>query len=445
MGSVREATIDTSGNTNPISYHEIVGRAVNVLPGGVLGRHLYPAVLEHVPISGKGAWIIDHAGREYLDYSCGGGSLILGYSHPAIVSAVRQQVEHATQFISILNMPALQLAETIKELVSWVDMVRFALSGAEAVMFALRMARAATGREKIIKFEGAYHGNSDYALWNAAPNAPAGNPTMQPESAGIPHAIQNLVLVAPYNDIETIRSVVQREWRDIAAIIVEPVQRYYAAETAFLETLRQLCNDHGIVMIYDEVVTGFRHALGGAAEITGIEPDLSVFGKALGGGLPISAVAGKTRVMSHGDPHREGAQDGYCYVTSSQAGNPLGCAAALATLTELAKPGVIKTFHASAETLKAGLRDVVRKSGVVAQVVGVGPLWDIVFTDTNIRDSLSAASADGHKHQKFHLGLVDQGVMVRVGGRSYFSTSHGKREVEFTLQAAAAALKLADK
>ena len=440
MGTSRS---DRPPDTAALPYVGIVRRAESVLPGGVLGRHAYPEGVEHVPVSGKGAWIVDHAGREYLDYSCGGGSLILGYSHPAVVRAVQDQAERATQFVSILNYPALRLAERIRELVAWVDRVRFALSGAEAVMFALRLARAATGRDKILKFEGAYHGNSDYALWGMAPREAGAHPRAEPDSAGIPAAIRELVLVAPYNDAPATASIVARERRDIAAIIVEPVQRYYAAEPGFLETLRRLCDDHGIVLVYDEVVTGFRHALGGAAEMTGVEPDLSVFGKALGGGLPVSAVAGREAVMEHGDPRRGGPTDGYCYVTSSQAGNPLGCAAGLATLDELAKLGVLRDFHRSAESLKAGLRDLVRRSGAEAQVVGAGPLWDVVFGTAPIRDHRSALRVDGDLHRRFHLGLIERGVMVRVGGRSYFSTAHGEREVEFTLRAADAALRSA--
>ncbi len=437
--------VSSSIDTGALSYSGIARRAEDALPGGVLGRHAYPDGIEHVPVSGKGAWIVDQAGREFLDYSCGGGSLILGYSDPAVVRAVQNQAGRATQFVSILNLPALQLAERIKELVGWVDRVRLALSGAEAVMFALRLARAATDRDKILKFEGAYHGNSDYALWGMAPRESTDCRASRPDSAGIPGAIGDLVLVAPYNDPEAAAAIVAREWREIAAIIVEPVQRYYAAEPGFLEMLRRLCDDHGIVLIYDEVVTGFRHALGGAAELTGIEPDLSVFGKALGGGLPVSAVAGRAAVMSHGDPHRGGPDDGYCHVTSSQAGNPLGCAAALATLAELARPGVMEDFHRSAEDLKAGLRDIARQSDPAPQVVGTGPLWDIVFADGPIRDHRSAMRADSDRHRRFHLGLVERGVMVRVGGRSYFSTAHKDREVAITLCAAEAALRAAAK
>ena len=170
--SPAESPVDSHVAARAFSYARIAHRAGEALPGGVLGRHAYPDAVEHIPVSGTGAWIVDHAGREYLDYSCGGGSLILGYSPPAVVRAVQEQAAQATQFVSILNLPALRLAERIKDLVGWVDRVRLALSGAEAVMFALRLARAATGRDGILKFEGAYHGNSDYALWGVAPREP---------------------------------------------------------------------------------------------------------------------------------------------------------------------------------------------------------------------------------------------------------------------------------
>lgn len=428
---------------SPDSFEEIVRRAESVLPGGVLGRHTYPDGVAHIPASGQGARITNHVGREYVDYSCGGGSLILGYSHPTVVSAIQEQATRATQFVSILNMPALRLAERIKELVGWNDNVRLALSGAESVMFSLRLARAATGRDKIVKFDGAYHGNCDYALWNADPESATVDGTGKAESAGIPKLLHDLVLIAPYNDLETTEQIIDREWRDIAAVIVEPVQRYYAAFPEFLSGLRRLCDRHGIVLIFDEIVTGFRHSLGGAAEMTGVVPDLSVFGKALGGGLPVSAVVGKASIMDHGNPQRGGPEDGFCYVTSSQAGNPLGCAAGLATLNELARPGVMTKFHQCAETLKEGLRDLVRKRDD-AQVVGVGPLWDIVFSTADINDHRSAEIADRQKHLQFHLGLLRNGVMVRVGGRSYFSTSHQKPEIEHTLRAAEAALKEVD-
>ena len=428
---------------------ELLRVAERCMPGGVLGRHRYPAETDHVPVEGSGARIVDSRGRGFVDYSCGGGSLILGYGHPAVVEAVQTQAALSMQFVSIRNPLAIRLAERFTGMVRWADRVRFALSGAEAVMFALRLARAFTAREKVLKFDGAYHGNCDYGLWNAAPGAPAadgsgpdapGAGAGVPGSAGIPRAIEDLVRVAPYNDLDAARRIVRSEWRSLAAVIVEPVQRSYAAHPEFLAGLRELCTAHGIALVFDEVVTGFRHARGGAAEVFDVDPDLGAFGKALGGGVPISAVAGRAEVMDHADPRRGDAAAGYAYVTSSQAGNPLAAAAALATLGEIARPGVIEALHARAEALKEGLRGLVLRRGLDAQVVGFGPLWDLAFSREPIFDQRSAARADADLLMRFHLGLIRHGVMVRAGGRSYFSTAHREAEIEETLRAAELAL-----
>ena len=428
---------------------ELLRVAERCMPGGVLGRHRYPPETDHIPVEGSGARIVDSRGRSFIDYSCGGGSLILGYGHPAIVAAVQRQAARSMQFVSIRNPLAIRLAERFTEMVRWADRVRFALSGAEAVMFALRLARAFTGREKVLKFDGAYHGNCDYGLWNAAPAADGTGPDgdgdagvggVVPGSAGIPRVIEDLVRVVPYNDLEAARRIVRAEWRSLAAVIVEPVQRSYAAHPEFLAGLRELCTAHGVALVFDEVVTGFRHARGGAAEVFGVEPDLGAFGKALGGGVPISAVAGRAEIMDHADPRRGDAASGYAYVTTSQAGNPLAAAAALATLDEIARPGVLEDMHTSAEALKGGLRDRIRRRGIEAQVVGFGPLWDLAFSREPICDQQSAARADAARNLRFHVGLIRHGVMVRAGGRSYFSTAHRESEIEETLRAAERAL-----
>ena len=423
---------------------ELLRVAERSMPGGVLGRHRYPGESDHVPVEGSGARIVDSRGRSFIDYSCGGGSLILGYSHPAVVEAVQRQAARSMQFVSIRNPLAIRLAERFIGMVRWAERVRFALSGAEAVLFAMRLARAFTGREKVLKFDGAYHGNCDYGLWNAAAGAADGRGArvagVMPGSAGIPRAIGDLVRVAPYNDLDAARRIVEAEWRSLAAVIVEPVQRSYAAHPEFLAGLRELCTAHGVALVFDEVVTGFRHARGGAAEVFGVDPDLGAFGKALGGGVPISAVAGRAEVMDHADPRRGDAASGYAYVTTSQAGNPLAAAAALATLGEIARPGVIEDLHAHAEALKEGLRDRIRARRLAAQVVGFGPLWDIAFSTEPIFDQRSAARADAARHMRFHVGLIRHGVMVRAGGRSYFSTAHRGSEIEETLRAAERAL-----
>ncbi len=431
----------------PDETEELLRVAQRCMPGGVLGRHRYPAETDHVPVEGNGARIVDSRGRRFIDYSCGGGSLILGYSHPAVVEAVQRQAARSMQFVSIRNPLAIRLAERFTGMVRWADRVRFALSGAEAVMFAFRLARAFTGREKVLKFDGAYHGNCDYGLWDAAPGAAAAEAAADgsgagrvPGSAGIPQAIGDLVRVAPYNDLDAARRIVRAEWRSLAAVIVEPVQRSYAAHREFLAGLRELCTAHGVALVFDEVVTGFRHARGGAAEVFDVEPDLGAFGKALGGGVPISAVAGRAEIMDHADPRRGDAASGYAYVTTSQAGNPLAAAAALATLGELARPGVLESLHGNAEALKEGLRDRIRQRGLEAQVVGFGPLWDIAFSREPIFDRRSAARADADRNLRFHVGLIRHGVMVRAGGRSYFSTAHDESEIEETLRAAERAL-----
>lgn len=425
---------------------ELLRAAQRCMPGGVLGRHRYPAETDHVPVEGSGARIVDSRGRSFIDYSCGGGSLILGYGHPAVVEAVQRQAARSMQFVSIRNPLAVRLAERFTDMVRWADRVRFALSGAEAVMFALRLARAFTGREKVLKFDGAYHGNCDYSLWNAAPSADGSESDgtdaggAVPGSAGIPRAIEDLVAVAPYNDLDAARRIVEAEWRSLAAVIVEPVQRSYAAHPEFLAGLRELCTAHGVALVFDEVVTGFRHARGGAADVFDVEPDLGAFGKALGGGVPISAVAGRAEIMDHADPRRGDAASGYAYVTSSQAGNPLAAAAALATVGEIARPGVLEVLHANADALKEGLREHIRRRRLEARVVGFGPLWDIAFTSAPIFDQRSAARADADRHMRFHVGLIRHGVMVRAGGRSYFSTAHRESEIEETLRAAELAL-----
>jgi glutamate-1-semialdehyde 2,1-aminomutase len=420
------------------SHDDFAARSRAVFPGGVLGRHAYPEPIQHIPLSGAGAWVTDQAGRRFVDYSLGGGSLVLGYSHPAIVQAVQKQAAIGTQFVSILNSPALTLAEKIRECVPWVERIRFALSGSEAIMLALRLARAATGRDKVVKFAGAYHGNCDYALWDTV----AGKEDPVPQSAGIPSSVRDLMLIAPFNNLAAAEAVVLANWSDIAAIIVEPVQRYYAADNAFLEGLRRIADKHGIILIFDEVVTGFRHALGGAYEVFGVTPDLSVFGKALGGGLPVSAVVGKADVLDFADPLRGGPEAGYCYVTSSQAGNPLGCMAGLTTLEELSQGGAMAQLHKSAEMLKQGLSEMLnRLRHPTARLVGYGPLWDIMFSQEPYTDLRQPLRNDVAMHKHFHLGLIENGVMVRVGGRSYLSAAHGPDEIAHTISAAEVSLK----
>jgi glutamate-1-semialdehyde 2,1-aminomutase len=417
------------------SNAELMERAHRVFPGGTLGRHYLPDGLVHVPVRGSGATIWDAEGRSYIDYSCG-----VGYSHPAVLAAITEQMARATQFVSILNLPAIEMAEAMLRALPWMERVRFALSGSEADFFAMRVARAHTRRDKVVKFEGAYQGNNDYSMWSY--EGPAAYPKGSRDSAGIPSHIAEDVLVCPYNDLEATRTIVEANWRDIAAIIVEPVQAYYGPRPGFLEALRELATAHGIVLIFDEIVTGFRIAYGGAVERFGVVPDLGVYGKAIGGGLPLSALGGRADLMEHANPRiRASRQEDYVYVTSSQAGYPLGCTAGLATLRVLSRPSVFEAFLDRAEQLKAELRTIVKARRLDAQVVGFGPLWDVVFATHPIYDYRTAMTADHDRHLRFHVALARHGVMFRIGGRSYFSTAHEEPEIEVTLRACDAALR----
>lgn len=425
---------------------ELLNRAIKVLPGGVLGRHPQPEGISHVPISGQGARIRNADGKEFIDYSLGGGSLILGYCHPGISEAVKTQIDKATQFISIINEPAIEMAEALTNALPWAEKVRFALSGSEANFFAMRLARAFTNREKILKFEGAYHGNNDYAMFNndvsKPTSSPNGLPTGQPDSAGIPKALGDTILISPYNDIETTKEIIEKNWRDIAAIIVEPVQRFYGPKPGFLNILREMCDKYNIVLIFDEIVTGFRIAFGGAAEKFGIVPDLDVFGKHIGGGFPLSAIVGKAEILALGSPEiKKTESEKFVYVTSHQAGNPIGCTAGKVVIKELSNREVFSDFLSKCEFLKTELAKIVKNLKLDAQVVGFGPLWDVVFSQNEIYDERSSNVVDKNKHLKFHMKLLENGVMVRVGGRSYFSTAHKDEEIDSTLKACQKALK----
>ena len=407
--------------------------AREAFPGGVLGRHKFDLPGGHIPKTGLGGRLYDTNGNSFVDYSIGGGSLILGYNHPTIIRAIKKQADEATQFISIVNEPAILLGKKITEVISWADKVRFTASGADAVMFALRIARAFTKREKIIKFDGAYHGNSDYTLWNLS-NPSINQHQGEPSSAGIPNAIKQLVLIGEYNNLQHTRNIVKENPGEIAAIILEPVQRFYRASDEFLSGLRKLCDEENILLVFDEIVTGFRHALGGAAEAYGVEPDLGAFGKAIGGGIPLGAVAGRESMMDFANPDRS-LSDGYTYVTSSQAGNPLCTSVSLATLEELSKPGVYENMFEKIDNLKREAAKIIEQKSVDAQVVGDGPLWDIAFTKGQIFNNATANKADQKRLKLFHQNLVKNGVMVRIGGRSYFSTAHNEEDIEMTLKA----------
>lgn len=414
----------------------LLEKADRVFPGGVLGRHWIDDEHAVVFSHGRGAHLYDLSGREYIDYTCGGGALLLGYDHPEIAEAIRHQLTQASQFISILNVPAIEYASELLEVIPCGEQIRFANSGSEGTFYALRLARAFTGRDKILKFEGAYHGHHDYAMWSYSPKRPANFPEPVPDTAGMPKAIAQNVLIAPYNDVETMTRIVRQHSGDLAAIIVEPVQRLLSPLPGFLEGLRKLSRELGIVLIFDETVTGFRLACGGAQERYGVLPDLAVYSKTLGGGLPLAAIAGRRDIMRLCDPRRRGTDPQAVYQSGTLNGNPVTTAAGRAFLRAVRRPGVYAPFLARAESLKAGLREIIGRRGLKAQVVGEGPLWHLVFTDQRTWDYRTSLAGDRKRLMAFHHGLLEEGIFVRPGGGHYFSMMHTDTDVAATLVAA---------
>jgi glutamate-1-semialdehyde 2,1-aminomutase len=292
-------------------------------------------------------------------------------------------------------------------------------------MFALRLARAATGRDAVLKFEGGFHGNNDYALMSLTPQRALAFPVAEPSSAGIPAVLEAEVLIAPFNDVDTTRAIVEQYAGRLAAIIVEPVQRAIIPAPGFLESLRTLADHHGIVLVFDEVVTGFRLALGGAQEFYGVVPDLAAYGKILGGGYPLAAVAGRREIM-------DGAAQG-TYVSGTLSGNPVASAAGLATLKVLSENGGFDHLHHLGARMRAGVEDALRRNGHVARVIGVGPVFQICFRESPPTDYRQAKDAAAAPLQRLTSYLLEHGIFY-TGKKGYLSLVHTEEDVDRVIE-----------
>lgn len=411
----------------------LLDKAARLLPGGTLGMFGLPGDLAIVPAYGRGSKLYDVDGNEYIDCLLGSGPLILGHAHPAVVAAVQQQAARASTFYFI-NEPALELAETIVSAVPCADKIRFCSSGNEATFFAMRLARAHTGREKVLKFEGGFHGVHDYAILSVWPGQPYSSPQPLVESAGIPAGASDTVLMAPYNDVETTAALIEANHQDLAAVIVEPFQRSYSPKPGFLTFLREITSIYGIDLIFDEVVTGFRFAWGGAQEYYGVVPDLATYGKIIGGGYPLAAVCGRGEIMDLCDNSRKGKAP-YAYLTGTLSGNPVSAAAGLATLRELKEKNLSPRIHQSTARVKSGLRQVLADAGLVAQVTGDGGVLQVVFTDREITNWQDIRSGDQAKATIFYSTAVRHGLFLGVPDKIYISAVHTDEDIEKTLRA----------
>jgi glutamate-1-semialdehyde 2,1-aminomutase len=409
----------------------LLQKAMRVLPGGVLGGYYAPQELAFVVREARGPRLYDFSGREYIDYILGSGPLVLGHAHPAVVAAVEAQLRKGTTYFQ-LSEPTLSLAEEICRAVPCAEQVRFCGSGSEATFFALRVARAYRKRDKILKFEGGFHGVHDYSLMSVGPREPKAFPAPTPDSAGIPHAIQGEVLVAPFNDLGEAEAMIEAHHHDLAAVIMEPFQRLIVPQPGFLQGVRAVTARHGIPLVFDEIVTGFRFAYGGAQEYYGVVPDLAAFGKIVGGGFPLAAVAGRRDIMRHFSQDLDGTGE-FVQQAGTLNGNPIAAAAGLATLAELRKPGAYERLFAIGTRLKQGLEAAARRAGIPAQVAGEAPVFEIYFTDRPVTDYRATLGADRGRHAAFTRELLTRGV-VKAAQKFYVSLVHGDAEVARTLQ-----------
>ncbi|MGB9792471.1 MAG: glutamate-1-semialdehyde 2,1-aminomutase [Thermacetogeniaceae bacterium] len=423
-------------NTRSLQLYE---KACKLMPGGVNSPVRAFRAVGGDPLfisRGEGSKIFDVDGNEYIDYVCSWGPLILGHAHPAVVAALEKAVKAGTSYGAPIEGEVI-LASLIVDAVPSVERVRLVNSGTEATMSAVRLARAYTGRNKIVKFAGCYHGHADTFLVQAG----SGALTMGvPSSPGVPNEVTSLTLVLPYNDVSSVERAFERYGEEIAAVIVEPVAGNMGVvppQTGFLETLRRVTEQSGSLLIFDEVITGFRLGLGGAQERFGIKPDLTCFGKIIGGGLPVGAYGGRADIMQLVAP------EGPVYQAGTLSGNPLAVHAGIATLEQLKKPGVYEELEEKGKQLAEGLRAAAENAGVAVQVNQVGSLLSVFFADRRVEDLDSALSSDQSSFRQFFLSMLDEGIYLPPSQFEawFVSLAHTEEDLKRTVDAAERSFK----
>lgn len=388
-----------------ISQSDWKTRAAEVLPAAGFGNFDPSLILRE----GKGSRVWDEDGKEYIDYLIGSGPMILGHGHPEVLDAVQEQLGKGMTFFTN-NAAGIELAEVLVEAMACAEQVRYVSTGGEADMYAIRLARAFTGKDKILKFEGGYHGMSGEALMSLAPKALVNFPQAVPDSAGIPESVRDNMLIAPFNDADFVTSLVEEYAGEIACIIVEPLQRLIPPAPGFLQTLRDLATKHEIVLIFDEVVTGFRFAYGGAQEYYGVVPDLCTLGKIIGGGFPLAAIAGRSEIMAHFDKSVVGDKS-FTFQVGTLSGNPVASVAGLKTLEILRRPGAYEEIKKNGERLMQSYATHLSAAGVPHQIVGEPMLFDVVFTEDPVRDYRDTLKNNAAQAKAFNASLRQSGIL----------------------------------
>jgi glutamate-1-semialdehyde 2,1-aminomutase len=417
--------------------------ACEVIPAGVnstarapfSGWEPYPLFIDH----GSGAHLFDVDGNRYIDYLLGLGPMLLGHRPPRVTAAVVRAISERGTVFALPTADEARLAREIIAAVPSIEQVRLCNTGTEAVIYALRLARTFTGRQKIIRFEGMYHGFGDAVYWSKHPPLEAAGPDERPvpvpQGPGVPAAIAQQLIILPWNDIGALRAAIEREGDDIAAVLTEAVMCNTGCILplpGYLEAMRELTAARGIVLIYDEVITGFRLHLAGAQGHYGIRPDLSVFAKGLGGGFPVAALGGRRDLMQL-------AADGTVSIAGTYTANTIAVAAALAALEELREPGAYERLHRRCQRLYEGLERLFRDAALPAHVVGLGPVMQVWFTDHPIRNYRDATRYASHtSFRRWWEGMLERGVLFHPHAfeNLFVSFAHSDDDIDATLEAA---------
>jgi len=417
---------------------ELFDRAKRVLPGGVNSPVRAFRAVGGTPFfvaHGHGSSVADVDGEEYLDYVCSWGALILGHAHPAVLEAVRQAAQKGWTYGAPCEAEV-ELAEEVRRRMPSLEMMRFVNSGTEATMAAVRLARAATGRDLIIKFEGCYHGHADGFLVKAG----SGVATLGlPDSPGVPAALASLTLTAPFNDARAVADLFREHEGRIAAIIVEPYvgnAGFISPDSDFHPALRDVCDQYGALLIFDEVMTGFRVASGGAQERLGVKPDLTTLGKIVGGGFPVGVYGGRADLMKRIAP------EGPVYQAGTLSGNPVAMAAGLATLRETTRAGFYDELEQRTKRLMTGLERAAQRHGVAVTHGHAGSMWGVYFREGPVRNYTDAQRTDTGLFARWHKAALGRGVFLAPSAfeAGFVSSAHSEADIDFTIEQLDAAL-----
>ncbi len=409
-------------------------RALKSMPGGVNSPVRAFKAVGGNPIfieRAKGSKLYDVDGNQYIDYVLSWGPLILGHAYPPVVKALKRSIEKGTSYGAPTKLE-IELAELLKAAFPSMEKIRMVNSGTEATMSAIRVARGYTNRSKVIKFEGCYHGHVDGLLVSAG----SGGATLGiPDSLGVPNSYAAETIVLPFNDKEVFKSTVKEHWRDVACVIVEPVVGNMGCilpKEDFLITLREETEKYGILLIFDEVMTGFRVSFGGAQAHYKIKPDLTCLGKVIGGGLPVGAYGGKREVMQIVAP------EGAVYQAGTLSGNPLAMTAGIETLKILKKTSTYKKLEKTMVHLEEGLRDAAKRAGIKVKFYRAGTMFCTYFTEMEVIDAKTAKTSDTEKFKKFFWGMLQKGIYIAPSQfeAGFISLSHNTKDIDKTIEAA---------